>query len=267
MLVKHEVSGNAHVSAEMIEKMAHNLMRNLMSAVELWTTMRSFKQGECDGEDALTAMEDLNLVISDALRNFSIDMASTNGSVNRVLRQLVGAISLKTMKIFDDDDSDKAADDLDGLISVFTELTQSHVRMAAEPYGAALDAYMDKLDKIVSYHAYVLLYEFGMLNNEFELDEGSEPNIDVAVNSLSEIFHVPVKQLVEYVSAAYASCKPSLPIFDEYPELEESFLEKAGPYAADIVPEMLSKDIVDKVINGELAPEMLYELFHEDADQ
>lgn len=264
MFLRHEIHSGAKITPEKIENLAINAIANLQTGTGLLAAIKSYQDGESDGDDLLTAMEDSTFDVASEFLTFSLEMASTNDAVNRVMRTLTGGFAtgaIAQMDVFGGGGGQ--TEDL-GLFKQVNKLTQSYVIAGAEPMGDNLIIYRKTVEEIVHYLAYLLLYEFRLLDNEYALDEGREPDVDVAIKAYLEAYEVELGDLVAMVGTAYASCRATMPIFDEYPELEEPFMEVVGPYAVDIVVEHLTKEIIDGVLSGRIVPAALYDLFHDE---
>lgn len=265
MLLKHEIRSGAKIAPDKIENLAISVVNNLQVGTDLLDAIKSYQEDETDGDDLLDAMEDSVFEISKELLTFSVEMASTNDAVNRVMRTLTGSFVASPVAQLDvfGGGGEKPVEDV-GLLSRINKLTQTYVVAGAEPTGENLSAFKKMVEELVHYLAYLLLYEFHLLDDEYALDEGREPEVDVAINAYLESYEVELKNLVAMVGTAYASCRATMPIFDEYPELEEPFMEVVGPYEVDIVMERLTKEIIDGVLSGQIVPSALYDLFHDE---
>ena len=264
MFLRHEIRSGAKITPEKIENFVANAIDSLQTGTDLLATIKSYQDDEADGDDLLTAMEDSTFDVANEFMTFSIEMASTNDAVNRVMRTLTGGFATGAIAQMDVFGGGQAQPEDLGLFKQVNRLTQSYVIAGAEPTGENLAAYRKAVEELVHYLAYLLLYEFHLLENEYTLDEGREPDVDVAIKAYMEVYEVELKDLVAMVGTAYSSCRSTMPIFDEYPELEEPFMEVVGPYAVDIVMERLTKEIIDDVLSGQIVPAALYDLFHDE---
>ncbi len=93
MFLRHEIRSGAKITPEKIENFVANAIDSLQTGTDLLATIKSYQDDEADGDDLLTAMEDSTFDVANEFMTFSIEMASTNDAVNRVMRTLTGGFA------------------------------------------------------------------------------------------------------------------------------------------------------------------------------
>lgn len=113
--------------------------------------------------------------------------------------------------------------------------------------------------------AYFLFYQFSMDVTQASIADGKETEVNVALHSYADENGEDVKEMLIFVTEVMSKFRPSLTIFEEYPDLEEAFYEIAGAYIRDFdrLSEFLTADIVSGVINGTVDVEKTIKDFEE----
>lgn len=145
-----------------------------------------------------------------------------------------------------------------GLIDVYNQ----YLDQVVTPWAGLTEDEVAEIERVSKELAgqlsYVLRYEFSL---DTTLDSYNENNENPDLAEVDEVFkNYCLKNnlnLMDSVNEIINICriyKPTLPIFDEYPELEELFDAKVGPYWSDVDPEQLTLQIVLGVVNGDINP-------------
>ena len=204
--------------------------------------------------DEFTFMEELELL---SIPNFKLTYVyaacscSEYPPISRCLRKIVGYAN-------------------DGLVQKYNQIISDIVDAWAGMTQAEHDALEKVTRELVSLYSFVLRYEFDLdaaleSYNNCNKNE-NQMDIDYPFEQYCKKFNLPLIDSIEKIILISQHYKPVLPVFDDYPELEEPFEQIMGPYITDIDPEQLSLDIVKNVINGSIKPVDVYALMYGEED-
>lgn len=97
-----------------------------------------------------------------------------------------------------------------------------------------------------------IYYQFGLdVTKEcIKNNEDTEVNIDLL--QYCEVLQQSVEDLLNIVDSARLTFRPSMPIFEEFPELEEEFIDIAGAYVQDfeVLDDYITKEDVITVLEN-----------------
>lgn len=233
------------------------LVKCLKRSVGILHTLAKLNDDEIDEFEALEEFELSECSDIAKVREYAYYASSTTDVINRVLRRCFGYA-------IDGEKTEQGTVDLlnkniNTVVDDWAGLTEDDIQV-----------FNDLCTRIAADTAYVLKFEFGLAktiedykengNNELEAD------IDYVFRTYCDKYDIeliPECQTIVELSKIY---KPILPVFDDYPELEEAFESVVGPYLADVDSNSLTLDIVKKVLNGDIKPEELYKLFENEED-
>ena len=116
---------------------------------------------------------------------------------------------------------------------------------------------------------YFLKFEFGIaqLSDELETKELSECAVNAIMDKYCDLQQIPLETEVTTIMEASKIFKAALPLFDDYPDLEEPFSKIMGPYISDIDYDSITIEMVQNVIEGKIKPEDVYAVYCADANE
>lgn len=205
-------------------------------------TIKALKNDEIDEFDALDVFELSMIENTGTFRSYAKCACSRYNPVNRCMRESCVMYS----------------EEGTGLIDVYNQ----YLDQVVTPWAGLTEDEVAEIERVSKELAgqlsYVLRYEFSL---DITLDSYNENNENPDLAEVDEVFkNYCLKNnlnLMDSVNEIINICKiykPTLPIFDEYPELEELFDAKVGPYWSDVDPEQLTLQIVLGVVNGDINP-------------
>lgn len=117
----------------------------------------------------------------------------------------------------------------------------------------------ERVTETLGHLAYFLYYQFGMGNTADSFVEGIEIVVDFAFNKFCDVKGLDFRNVINDIKAIAWTFRPHLPIFEEFPELEEEFYDIAGPYVQDfdLLEEKLNIETVKQIIKGDCDIEQL----------
>ena len=255
MLKKHEYNGLLkHYTEEELVMVVSNLYNCLQKSVVIIDKIKKFQDNEIDEFDLLDELELLTIGDVGYAREYAYNASSVSDAINRVFRTLFGYA-------LDKDNRDE------GLVKVMDD----NIMTLVDVYAGIKDEEAKRMNEIAravaSNAAYALKFEFS-LQDTMQSYLKHDNNIELAdVNAIMQQFcnrySLNLIEEVEKILNLASIYKPVLPVFDAYPELEDSFERIVGPNLADVDPELLTLDIVMGVLQGIISPEELYTLFAE----
>ena len=129
----------------------------------------------------------------------------------------------------------------------------------------ANDAWRDSLCKlaknILGIIMYILWFDYGIETTAEECCSSDEIEIDIALSSYCDAKGIDKLSFIEELIEYRAEYKYSFSIFEDYPELEESFISMMGPYLGGVDDSKLTVEQVQSVCSGKKTPEELVNEF------
>lgn len=117
------------------------------------------------------------------------------------------------------------------------------------------EAELKNLNKLIRQaigHLSMFLYsQFDMSDTLSDVERNEEPTVNIDVYRYAETVKVDVIELEKSVEEAMVKYRPNLPVFEEFPELEEEFYDIAGPYLQDfeLLEDLVTTEDVRLVLN------------------
>jgi hypothetical protein len=148
----------------------------------------------------------------------------------------------------------------------YLNLLEKISKQIAGPYIPPTTQQVEDLKK-VAYHvlgeiAYFAYYQFDLDKTLESISSGGELEVNVSVKAYCDNTGKRVEDVVNQVKAITESHRPTLTIFEAFPEIESEFYVICAMYIKDFeaLEEFLTPDIVLKVVKGEMEPEEAVQL-------
>lgn len=148
----------------------------------------------------------------------------------------------------------------------YLDLLENIVKEISAPYIPPTTQQVEDLRK-VAYHvlgeiSYFVYYQFDLDISKEKLDKGEELEVNVSVKSYMDNTGKSIQDIISNVRSVMDTHKPSLTVFEAFPELEDEFYIVAGMYIKDFeaMEEFITPDMIVKVVKGELEPEKAVEM-------
>lgn len=95
-----------------------------------------------------------------------------------------------------------------------------------------------------------ILYQFDLDATQSCIEDGVEIEANLDLVNYCDAHGKTIQDILEIVVNAMTKYKPVLPIFEEFPELEDQFLEIVGPFVQDfeMLEDYLTKEDVIKIV-------------------
>lgn len=233
-------------------QLVYELHNALLTCVNTEQQIKKLKKEEIDAFDFMSEIEMLTITDFNTIIEYTNGVCSDYSSISRCLRNAIG---------FNED----------GFVYRYNEVITDIVDAWAGATDEELQALEEYTTELAGIFSHVLRYEFdlnGALKSYLDHDKNKEEmDIDVVFEQYCSKYNLDVIKTIESIIAINSVYKATLPIFDDYPELEEPFEAIMGPYLADIDPDALTMDIVKGVISGDIMPSQVYGLMHTEDDQ
>ncbi len=236
MIVKHEQSGLVKVfpSSELSDFFCESVAacRKLKA---LYTDLEKFEQGELDEDDISDVFDDFR-IMTDSILRLGVNYISCVNSLNKYLNQ-----TTRTLE-------------------VLLENINKIVEFCQVPDESSLKILKKEIFSVIGGLSYFLINDFSVFNVLKERIAG-EPNVEIdeIFNAYIEKYNADIDEFGQWLLKTMADFRIHLEIFDAYPELERQFEEVVGP-DYNLIPEgVLTKEIVLKVIEGEMSISELLE--------
>ena len=111
---------------------------------------------------------------------------------------------------------------------------------------------------------YFVLQDFEIEDTLEGIASGGEYSIDEVFDGYLKANSLSVEEFAETFNQYYQTYKFKLEVFDEHPELEEAFEKVVGP-DYNLIPEgILTVELVEQIINGEIGVDTLIPSDEED---
>lgn len=258
-MIKEHVYNNTLKKYNTVElvSVVKELVTCLQKSVETLRVLGRLQDGEIDEFDALEELELSECSDVAKVREYAYYASSTMDVINRVLRRCFGYA-------IDGEKTEQGTIDLlnkniNTVVDDWAGLTEDDIQV-----------FNDLCTRIAADTAYVLKFEFGLEKTIEDYKENGknelEADIDYVFRTYCDKYDLDLILECDEIVELSKIYKPILPVFDDYPELEEAFEAVVGPYLADVDSNSLTLDIVKKVLNGDIKPEELYKLFENEED-
>lgn len=114
-----------------------------------------------------------------------------------------------------------------------------------------VDLIRRNIDYAIGNLSICFFYQFDMDNTIRCIGENLEIEVDINLYQYSEANDIPISDLVLKVRESWLAHRPTLPLFEEYPELEDQFYDIAGPYVQDfdILENSITVQDIYRIIN------------------
>lgn len=259
MIKKHEYNTLLKsFSVEQLIELYDETRKLLAGCVQIVHGVFDMGKGEIDDIDLMDLLED-NPISIKLLKEYSHYSCSQSAAINRALN----------------DHFEEIYKDANGnLLSRFSTLHDLMQQIVMDCSGVS-DTQADKLNtsayEMAGFCLYFLKFEFGIaqLAEELETNSISECTVNAIMDKYCDLHQIPLETEVATIMEASKIFKPSLPLFDDYPELEEPFSKIMGPYISDIDYDAITIEMVQDVMEGKVKPEDVYAIYcvHDDAVQ
>lgn len=257
MIKKHELYEDSSFTNEMMISFTACVTEALNAVSTTLSALKDYKEGSMDGEELLEIFESSMISDMTIFEAFARTNSSRIMAINRAMKQLIS----RSITGIDVTSEKETKIDYRGDLDIYNDKLVSFVKYGAEPTGAELDNFIVFVSRLTGRLAYVLAYEFDLAAYLSQLEAGIE-EIDIVIEQYCGRYRKNTKEYAEMVIAALAYNRPQIAVFDEYPDLEQPFLDIVGPYSVDIDEDAITIDIVTKVIKGTILPSELYDIFH-----
>lgn len=142
---------------------------------------------------------------------------------------------------------------VDGASSYLEQLTSAVVKLSALAIPLTDDQVRNLRKLAASCMAelsFFLYYGFLMDETESSIEQGRELEISIPVQTMLEETGSEINKFLAWINEIKLRFRPKLEVFAAFPELEEAFLEVAGPYISDFdtYARYVSIDIVRAVL-------------------
>ena len=233
-------------------QLVYELHNSLITCVSTECQIKKLKNEEIDAFDFMSEIEMLTISNFDTISEYTNGACSEYSSITRCLRNAIGFSE-------------------DGFIYRYNGVINDVVDAWAGPTDEELEALEKYTTELAGILSHVLRYEFDLDSAMATyLNRGEnvqEMDVDVAFEQYCARYNLDLIDTVKSILAVNSIYKATLPIFDENPELEEPFEQVMGPYLADIDPDALTIDIVRGILSGDIMPDKVYGLMHNEDDQ
>lgn len=238
MIKKHEVDCTM---ANVTRSLCHDFFIEAVSVISQLASvdeeLTALIDDGVDPYDVYDALEELELGISSSVM-FASYMPSEDLALNKYLRRTVS--NLQALK----------------------ENIEQLVITGRAPDAEDARILHNELFATVGGLAYFLLTDFGVLETslQIKLNQG-DYNIDEIVDSYLKATNLSADVFCTQMCDYATTYKYHLDLFDEYPELEEKFESLLGPDYYNIPEDVLTKEIVQDVIDGVLTVDAFKEMY------
>lgn len=229
MIKKHEIDCTmARVTRNMCRDFFVEAVSVISQLVAADEELVALLDEDIDPYDVYDALEELELSISSSV-TFSSYMPSKDLALNKYLRRTID--NLQALK-----------DNVEQLVITGRAPDAEDARILH-----------NELFVTVGGLAYFLLTDFGIFETSVQVRVNPDDyNIDEIVDSYLKATNLNVGDFCTQMCDYAAAYKYHLDLFDEYPELEEKFESLLGPDYYNIPEDVLTKEIVQDVIDGNL---------------
>ena len=146
-------------------------------------------------------------------------------------------------------------------ISAYNEKLKDFLALGIYANDAWRDSLSKQVNKILGIVMYILWFDYGLESTAKECYDSDEIEIDIALSAYCDAKGIDKFSFIEELIEYRAEYKYSFSIFEDYPELEETFISMMGPYLGGVDESKLTIEQVQAVCNGNKTPEELINEF------
>ena len=248
MVKKHEYNTLIKsFSAEELIELYGETRRLLANCVEIVHGVSALRDGEIDDVDLMDLLED-NPISVNLLKDYMKYSCSNSAAVNRALI---------------DHFEEVYKDESGTTYSRFGELQTLMQKIVTDCSGVT-DTQAEKLNEsafeMAGFCLYFLKFEFDIaqLSDDLETKTLGECIVNAITDKYCDLQQIPLETEVTTIMEASKIFKAALPLFDDYPDLEEPFSKIMGPYISDLDYDSITIEMVQSVIEGKIKPEDVY---------
>lgn len=251
MIKKHEY--NTLLKAFTVDQLVELFDETLQlfkGCVAIVQGVSSMRDGEIDSFDLMDLIEDTSLQIK-----LLDEYATYNCSINPAMcRGLIDHFS----KVYKDD-TGKTYSRFSRLKDLISEIVMECAGVDEEQ----ADLLNEYAYELAGFCAFFLKFEFDVEELSCEMEKMSVNNctINAITDKYCDLHQIDLEEMVTLVMQSSELFKPVLPLFDNYPELEEPFSKIMGPYLSGVDYELITIEMVKEVVDGKILPEEFYQRF------
>lgn len=240
MVKKHETDSTIFtVPVERFSEFFASCVNTVSSLIELDELFNDFLDKNIEEDELFDALDDLSLD-SDAIYFIAKSFSSINISRNKYL-----ANTAELLKVFEDN-------------------VYKIVSVGRDPDKGDVLILQKELKRVVGGLVYFVLQDFEIEDTLEGIASGGEYSIDEVFDGYLKANSLSVEEFAETFNQYYQTYKFKLEVFDEHPELEEAFEKVVGP-DYNLIPEgILTVELVEQIINGEIGVDTLIPSDEED---
>lgn len=241
-MIKEHLTGDlvTKINKDAILKMFNEVTKDYRVLKGFYKDLQDFKNGDIDEDDILDIFDSVKFVSAQSCAFSAKLQLCTIPAVNFYLG--------KTAKIF--------------------AQLESKIRSISDTYCAPDDKELDELIdltyKVLSGICFLFWTDFDCFTTNKSLDAGEEPVFDeILYNHFAKFSvsqeerHTLCSNFARDVKENAAVFKIKLTVFDEAPEKEQEFSNIMGPDIALIDETLLTMQLVDELLGGNITPEQL----------
>lgn len=241
-LLKHDTSSLiGSIERKALEDSFAEALTLLRDAKTVYNTIRSLEHKTIDFMDATDKLEDYTGVDVHNLDVFRVLKSSLSETINKYLE-----------RVFID-------------IDVYSRTLNAAVDCMFALQPNEIEYLEQKAYNVVSGMTFFCSFEFDMLGIISSAEEGAEA-VDEVVQVYCRRTGETALTIAKEIQTAMKEFKINFDVFDAFPELEEQFFNVMGPNITAVDPVMLTMELVQAVINGEITPELLIKEMQEVSD-
>ena len=144
-----------------------------------------------------------------------------------------------------------ALDYKEKLMSVIEQVTTAYIPLSSEDIASVASLDKQALGNLATF----IYYQFGLDLTIDSAENESEVVANINVYQYAEATNMDVVVLAREVEKVMKDFRPTLPVFEEFPELEEEFYDIAGVYVQDF--EALESEITAEDVKRVLTEDRL----------
>lgn len=134
------------------------------------------------------------------------------------------------------------------LLALVEQVSDAYVPLSEEEINTA-----NKLiGQAIGHLSTFIYYQFGLDETRECMDNNEELEVNLDLLQYGEVLGQSAEDLVNLVDSARKAYKPNMPIFEEFPELEDEFIDIAGAYVQDFeaLDDYITKEDVITVLEN-----------------
>lgn len=228
----------------------------VMVVAEAYRCMRSCSHliealDETEDEfELLDILEESILENITELMDYGCHSCSACDSINRVTSKYIKD------EVFLDTDSGEEIERI-STVTVFNKKLEDIVNLGAGVTDEERKEIGELSTELAGFFSYFLKFEFGVKDTYDDKSEKSvldEADINSVFMAYCKRMNLDIAKTVDTIIAVGNVCRMRIPIFDEFPELEEAFDNIMGFYANDLNTDLLTIEMVRDVCDGTIEP-------------